>query len=542
MEEIKTHYPRMDLVEIPSSLNNEMILQRVTTGQYDVTVMDSIFLATYLPNHPELSVAFDITDERSMAWGVRSNDTELHTALNQFLNKNHLTLGVEKVYLDDLPNIQQRHVLRVITYQDPSHYYLHEGKLYGFEYELVKKFAEARRLRVDVVLASSHQEMLDLLLQGKGDVIAASLPKTISYSEDRIQFTEPYHYAAPVIVGRDTDNKLLDIHDLEGRRIILSADSPYRNFLESIRKRGIEFELIEAEKDANTEAALFMVALGMYDLTVVGNHQLKSEFARQIGLQSHFVLSEPMAHSWALRATNSRLLAAMNDYIKHEYRSEFYNVIYSKYFTRPVITTGDSSLFAHVERISPFDEIARTYAERYGFDWRLIVALMFQESRFNPQAASDAGAEGLMQLLPDTAEQQGVTDLKNPEDSIHAGVSYLDSLRSKFEDDLLLDERTWFSLASYNAGYSRVKRARRIAEKMGLDSNRWFDNVEKAMLASARRNINENKQVPFCRCGQTVAYVREIRTRYNNYVRLTEASKVASITNSSRRNIIERLN
>jgi membrane-bound lytic murein transglycosylase F len=322
----------------------------------------------------------------------------------------------------------------------------------------------------------------------------------------------------------------------------LSAESPYRDYLEAIRKRGIEFDLVEAEEGANTEATLFMVALGMYDLTVVGSHQVKSEFARQIDLQSHFVLSEPMANSWAVRATDSRLLAAMNDYIEHEYRSEFYNVIYSKYFTRPVITTGDSSLFTHVDRLSPFDEIARTYAERYGFDWRLIVALMFQESHFNPQAASDAGAEGLMQLLPETAEQLGITDLNNPENSIYAGIRYLDLMRSKFEDELLLEERTWFSLASYNAGYNRVKRARRIAEKMGLDSNRWFDNVEKAMLASARRNTKDDKQVPLCRCGQTVAYVREIRTRYNNYVRLTEASRIASTANYARGYTIERLN
>ena len=520
MEEIATQYPGIDLVEIPSSLTNEMILQRVNSGQYDVTVLESIFLETYLPGHPELSVALDLPGERSMAWGVSAAATELHASLNQFLNKNHLTLDAGNVYLDDLPKIQQRHVLRVITYQNTTGYYQREGRLYGFEYDLVKKFAKAHNLRVSVVLASSHKEMQDLLLQGKGDIIAASLPATMSRDMDQIYYTKPYHYAAPVIVGRDTDDRLLDTRDLEGRRIILPAESPYRTYLESVRNRGINFELAEAEKGINTETALLMVAMGIYDLTVVGSHQIKSGFVRQIGLKPHFILSEPEAHAWAVRSGDHRLLAAMNAYIDHEYRSEFYNIIYSKYITEPVIPDGNAGLITRLDRLSPFDEIARTYAERYDFDWRLIVALMFQESHFNPKAASDSGAEGLMQVLPETSEQLGITNQNNPENSIHAGVRYLDLLRSKFENELLLEDRTWFSLASYNAGYNRVNRARRIAEKMGLDKDRWFDNVEKTMLASSSRNAG-NADIPLCRCGQTVAFVREIRTRYNNYVRLT---------------------
>ncbi|MEE8320264.1 MAG: transporter substrate-binding domain-containing protein [Gammaproteobacteria bacterium] len=542
MEEIAAQHPGIDLVEIPSSLNNEMIMQRVASGQYDVTVVDSLFLESYLPQHPELSVAFDLSEGRSMAWGVRTKARKLYTTLNQFLNKNHLKLSVGKVYLDDLPKIQQRHVLRVITYQNPSHYFLRDGRLYGFEYELVKKFAKAHNLRVGVVLASSHEEMQDLLLQGKGDVIAASLPVPTGEAPDHIQYTKSYHFAAPVIVGRDTDERLLDVRDLEGRRITLSAESPYRTYLESLRDRGIDFDLAVAEKGISTEAALFMVAMGMYDLTVAGSHQIKSEFARQIGLESKFVMSEPQGHVWAVRSTDHRLLSAMNAYIEREYRSEFYNVVYSKYFTEPVLAKGDARLLARVDRLSPFDEIARTNAERYSFDWRLIVALMFQESRFNPLAESDAGAEGLMQLLPETAAQLGITNPNNPESSIHAGVRYLDLLRSKFENELLLEVRTWFSLASYNAGYNRVKRARRIAEKMGLDKNRWFDNVEKAMLASSVHKGDAGAGVRLCRCGQTVAYVREIRTRYNNYVRLTEAASLASSDSLGYENIIEKLN
>jgi len=103
-------------------------------------------------------------------------------------------------------------------------------------------------------------------------------------------------------------------------------------------------------------------------------------------------------------------------------------------------------------------------------------------------------------------------------------------LRNKFEDPILLQDRIWFTLASYNAGYGRVKRARLLAVKMGLDKDLWFDNVELAMLALAKPYYKEGKKIRYCRCGQAAVYVREIRTRYFNYIRLTETQKVAVLT------------
>jgi len=140
----------------------------------------------------------------------------------------------------------------------------------------------------------------------------------------------------------------------------------------------------------------------------------------------------------------------------------------------------------------------------------------------------------LMQLIPETAELMGVKNVKNPQDSIKAGVKYLDYLRGRFEKELLPEDRTWFSLASYNAGYGRVKRARVLAARMGLDEDRWFDNVEQAMLTMAKPIKKDGEVVRACRCGQTAVYVREIKTRYHNYLRLTEAAQLALRTIENR--------
>lgn len=500
-------------------------MQRVATGQYDVTIADSLFLDSYLPQHKELSVAFDLTEKDARAWAVRPQDSELQQALNSYLNKNLLHKSVTEINLGDLPRMQEQNILRVITYQEPTNYFIDEGKLQGFEYDFIRKFAEENKMRVDMVIARTHQEMQDLLLQGKGDIIAASLPAN-SIRNEQIKLSEPYNYVTPVIVGHESDDGIYDIRGLEGRRIFLSAESPYRNMLEMISDRGINIEIVDTGPGVDTKETLQRVAMGIYDLTLVGGHQLKAEETGQPGIKGQFSLSEPVATVWAVRSSNTLLLAAVNDYLERQYRSKFYNLLYSQYFERPRNTS--KSIFAQIAQLSPYDQIIREYAEEYDFDWRLIVAQMYQESQFNPEAVSHAGAEGLMQIMPDTAQFLGANDVYDPKNSIKAGVKYLGILRDRFENNLLLEDRIWFSLAAYNAGYNRVRRARNIARDMGLDSNRWFGNVEKAMFELAKPFKKEGEIVRNCRCGQTIAYVREIRTLYNNYVRLTQTLKIAS--------------
>lgn len=525
MAEMAKKHRGMDLLVIPEYVDQETVMQRVATGQYDVTITDSTFLENYLPQHKELAAAFDLSDKQIKAWAVHPQADQLHKELNRFLNRNHLHMRMADIHLNDLPNMQHRKVLRVITYQSPANYYFDGGRLKGFEYDLVKKFARSKDMRVDMVLAKSHQEMQELLLQGKGDIIAASLP--IQSIEDKnINFTQAYNYSSPVIVGRESDNNLIDVRDLEGRRIILPSESPYRNFLNRIRDRGINFEIITPDRQLNSKSTLYMVSMGMYDLTIMGSHQLMAENSESLKVKALFTLSEPTPSVWAVRSTDTLLLSAANEFIKQNYRQKYYRVLYARYFEWPKIK-GDS-IFAGTGPLSPYDKIVKEYAEKYDFDWRLIVAQMYQESRFDPEAVSYAGAEGLMQIMPGTAEDLKTRDVYDPKSSIASGVKYLGMLRDQFEDDLLLEEKTWFSLASYNAGFNRVKQAREIAKDMGLDKDKWFNNVEKAMLVLARPFKKDGKTVRECRCGQTVVYVQEIRSLYSNYVRLTQTTRIAS--------------
>jgi membrane-bound lytic murein transglycosylase F len=529
LSELAASIQSMEVLEIPERINEDTILKRVKSGQYDLTVLDSLSLPPDLEFNYNLKVVMDLSSESIMTWGVRPDAISLHKSLNKFLSKKHLESVSSRSYRQDFQSIKQRKLIRLITYKSPVNYYYDRGRFKGFEYELIKRFADNHGMRLNVVIADSHKAMLKLLEEGKGDLIAASAPEDKYIDKSSVKLSSPYNYASAVIIGRK-DEVILDARDLQGRTVYLPPESPYKELLQRIKNQGIEFTILETDSRLDTESVLFKVAQGVYDLSIVSSHEVKAELSRQLNLKAHFNMSEPKPLVWVVRKSNTLLLSALNDYISSEYRKGYYNVIYDRYVNKPNIQITNSGLIAEVDQLSPYDEIVHKYADHYGFDWRLIVAQMYQESRFNPRAISDAGAEGLMQILPSTAEMIGVDDPYDPENSIGGGVLYMDYLMGLFEDDLTVEDTTWFTLASYNAGYSRVKRARELAVTLNLDKNKWFNNVETAMLKLAAPYKKNGVKVQDCRCGQTASYVREIRTIYNNYLRLTQSVKAASST------------
>ncbi|MEZ5476598.1 MAG: transglycosylase SLT domain-containing protein [Thiolinea sp.] len=163
----------------------------------------------------------------------------------------------------------------------------------------------------------------------------------------------------------------------------------------------------------------------------------------------------------------------------------------------------------------------RKYAEQFNLDWRLLAAQAYQESRFDPEAESFAGARGLLQLMPKTARSLGYTRLDDPEISIKAGTHYLDWLRRRFPELTLPEEKLFMVLAAYNAGIGHVQDARRLAKELGKDPDRWFDHVENAMLLLSKKKYYRDARYGYVRGDEPVRYVREIRERYLAYVNAT---------------------
>lgn len=171
-------------------------------------------------------------------------------------------------------------------------------------------------------------------------------------------------------------------------------------------------------------------------------------------------------------------------------------------------------------KISPFDHYFKEYASIVGWDWRLIASLAFQESRFDPEAVSWAGAFGLMQLMPGTADVYNLIPESPVSAHILAGVNYLkwlDQVLSEHISDK--DERVRFVLASYNVGIGHVLDARRLAEKYGKDPNVWKDNVDYFLLNKSQPKYYQDPVVRFgyARGVEPFNYVNEIMERYAHY-------------------------
>jgi len=522
--------PALEVVAVDSTLSNEALLDRVAAGEFDYAVQDGNVLRQVLEYRDDVAAGRPLTGPRPLAWAVRPGNPRLLAALNEFLAEYRLLGESEERYVADLAGLKDRRRLRMITRNNAATYFLWRGELLGFEYELGKRFAESQGLQLEVVVAPSHDDMIPMLLAGEGDFIAAYLVPSEERKAQDVAFTRPYHYASEVLVGPADGAPIESPLDLAGREIAVRRTSSYRATLEAVEAdHGIDIDILDAPADLETQEIVAAVAEGRYPLTVADSHILDIEMTWRDDIRALGNLGDEQPHAWALHPQNEALKAAMDDFLERTYRGLFYNVSYAKYFESPRHVRDEAAELVAPGRVSPWDDLVRTYADRYGFDWRLIVAQMHQESRFDPEAQSWMGAQGLMQVLPRTGREFGFENLTDPETGIHAGVRYLDWVRERFSASLAAGERTWFALAGYNAGHGHVRDARRLARELGLDPDRWFGNVEQAMLKLAEPEYARRARHGYVRGSEPVKYVRRIRQRYRAYTRLLAQASVSDV-------------
>ncbi|GAA3941601.1 transporter substrate-binding domain-containing protein [Litoribacillus peritrichatus] len=508
--------PGWSLVEKEFSASPQALVDDVISGKYTATVVDSNVGEWLLTGLPVKSLGA-LGKAKDIAWAVHLQAQDLLHELNQFIHLYQIE-NTKASHLGDWPEIVKRRTLTMITRNSSDSYFMWRGELMGYEYDLVKRFAEDHKLYLDVVVADK-EDMIDLLLAGEGDLVASSQAKLESRRARGVEFTETYNVVDEVLVGR----KGLGIEgadQLSGHTVMVEAGSSYLKRLNTLKEEGADFKIVFPEDyvvDDETDI-MGLVADGVVDFTVVDDHLAARELLDQPGLVAYFSVAAEVGHGWVVRKENTQLLAKLNAYIKSHFRGLYFNVTWQKYFdTERGIYLGRDPML-DVGQLSPYDVHIKEVALQHDFDWRMIVAQMYQESRFNPKARSHVGALGVMQVLPRTARDYGVENLYDPEVNIRVGVEYLGWVRQRFPKYIEPAERTLFALAGYNAGYGHVLDARRLAAQKGWDRNRWFGHVEKAMLLLSERKYARNARFGYVRGKEPVEYVRQIHRRYLGYV------------------------
>jgi membrane-bound lytic murein transglycosylase F len=525
----KDKAPGLVIEPVPENIDPEELVYQVSRGERPLTVADSHLLKAIEAYNPDVERLFSIAEGRQIAWAVRQENPELKLALDSFITEHALTEYADERFTGDLEAIRKRGVLRVLTRNNPVTYFLHRGEQHGFDYELSKAAADALGVRLEVVVPPSRDLLIPWLKEGRGDVIAALLTVTPERLKD-VAFSRPYLYVDEVLVQRTAGPKLASLAELKGQKIHVRKSSSYYTTLLALQKQYGPFEIVLEPEEFETEVVLDRVADGEIPFTVAGSHLLQAEQAWQDGLEAAFPLpvegaptskEGSRALAFAVRKDSVKLKGFLDGFVKKMYRGTLYNMWRKRYFENSHRVAQAKEERTEVSgTLSPFDSIFQSYSSQYGMDWRLMAAQSYQESHFDPKLKSWVGAIGLFQVMPATGKSLGFRNLEDPDQGTHAGVMYMQQLVGRFEPEIPFKHRLRFALASYNAGYGHVQDARRIAKEKGWNPNKWFGNVEKAMLLLAQPEYYRRARYGYCRGTEPVKYVSEIQNRYTSYVEL----------------------
>lgn len=524
-EKLARRHEHVSVEVLDGSMSDEELVAAVESGELSATIIDSNMLGLLLGENEGAKTAVEgpvVNRKRRIAWAVRKGSEELLDHMNQYITSERVMTSVDEPELRDWAAIKSRGVLRVITSNNPASYFMWRGELMGFDYELIKHFAKTHHLRVSVRVEESASDMFAALQAGEGDVIAASMTRTPDRESQGWTFSKRYLEVYEQLIGRADDAPLSSLDDLAGRSVAVSPDSAFYGTLKALQMGGLKFDIVEVE-GLSTEQLIDAVAHGIYDLTVSDSHlaAMESTYRDDIAVLYQFEPAKEIA--WGLRPEQTALREQLDNYIKRNYRGLFYNVTFNRYFKeKKTIATHAEYRVTLGKDISPYDELVKMESLKYGLDWRLITSQMYQESRFNPKARSFAGAQGLLQVMPRTGRQFGYSNLTKPENGVGAGVAYMDWLEQRFPARLDLAEKLYFTLAAYNAGHGHVEDARRLAQRLGKDPDKWFGNVEQAMLLLSKPQYARQARYGYVRGSEPVKYVREIKNRYLGYVEALE--------------------
>ena len=510
-ESLTAHYPDAPRAEVAGVFDPLNIRELIEDGAFDTTIMDEAAARVVVQTSSEIQKLAELPEPQRIAWAVRRENPDLRETLDDFLTEHH-TVADEPSEVRDWEAIRASGQLRLLTISSPVTHYLWRGERLGFEYELVRMFADARGLDLAVIVARDHTELVEGLVAGRGDLVAAGWVETPARAAEGLLFTRHYLEIQETFVTAGEPVALLT--DLAGRTVTVPEATSYLATLGSLEG---EFE-VEASQ-LSSHAILAAVAEGEVDVTLVDSHRAELAATFEPRLQLGLAVEPTVQLVWAVGPEREDLKRELDAFLNAGYRGLDFNILYNKYFANRRRQERQREHRVTGDELSRYDVLVKPVAEEEGFDWRLIIAQMYQESGFNPRTVSYAGARGLLQIMPRTAEELGVDPdrLAEPEVGIDAGVRYLAWTRDRFPD-LPPGEQLWFALASYNAGYGHVRDGRRLARQLGLDGSLWFGHVEEAMRRLSEPEYASRAAHGYVRGSEVTRYVSDIRNRYRGYV------------------------
>ena len=431
------------------------------------------------------------------------------------------------VWTGDFDGMVERRRIRALVSYSKTFYFLDGPTQKGLSYEALKLFEKkintdlkTKAIKVEMVFIPVERDKLFTeLVAGRGDIAAANLTIT-KEREKLVDFSQPFATGiSEVVVTGPSSPKITSLDDLAGQTIHVRKSSSYYESLVAQNKKfkqagKAEMKLTLVEEFLEDEDLLEMVNAGLLPMIVIDSHKALfwAKIFENIEVHESIALRTGGEIAWAFRKDSPKLAQVVNAFVKKNKKGTLHgNMLFNRYL-KDTKYVENALHPAEMERFRDAIAFIKKYSERYEFDYLIIGALAYQESRIDQSKRSPAGAVGVMQLLPSTAADKnvGIDDIEKLEPNIHAGVKYLDFLHDRYFKDADMDElNQWlFTFAAYNAGPAKISKLRAEAAKSGHNPNVWFRNVE---LVAARRIGRE-----------TVQYVSNIYKYYIAYSLLSE--------------------
>ncbi|MRR50415.1 MAG: membrane-bound lytic murein transglycosylase MltF [Rhodocyclaceae bacterium] len=422
-----------------------------------------------------------------------------------------------------LPPPEESGALVVAIRSGPSSYQDESGaEASGFEKDMVDAFAKSLGLKVTYLVAGDQEELRDLLRQGKAHFAADA------WIDDKgeFEFTAPLRESKQIVVGHADELTLSDPPpDLAGTTVSATVGSPQAavlaamagtppRFSLTLRHHTAEFDLLQDVADKKVQFASTDMLQYNLALHFLPDLEIALELPGKIGF------------GWAFFAEDKGLRQKADDFIATARKDGTLARLHDRYF-------------GHIARlksqdIAEFLQEIQTTLPRYrqefrnaqassGIDWRLLAAIAYQESKWDPLATSPTWVRGMMMLTEDTADRLGVSNRLDPAQSIRAGAKYVAMLRDQLPDEVKEPDRTWLALAAYNLGMGHLNGARHFAVGMGRDPNAWYE-MKSVLPLLARPEYYSRLKSGRARGGEAVILVENIRTYYGILVRQEPAA------------------
>ncbi len=405
----------------------------------------------------------------------------------------------------------------VITRNSPTTYFEDNVGATGYEFELAKAFADSLGVNLVIKQADSLSDLYNQI--ERNDVSFAAAGLTVRQEKSKwVRFSTPYMHVSQQVIYRRGGMRPKAIFDLAKGQLAVTSDSSHALQLRQIQGQEIPELTWSESPDFETVELLQMVATGEVDFTIIDSNEFEMLQAYYPNLAIAFDLTGAQPLAWAFpqsrddslfKAAQSFFHDAQTNGLLSEVRERFYghldqlNYVGAKRFKKQT-----------AKKLARYDDLFQQAADRHGLDWRLLAAMSYQESHWNPRAKSFTGVRGMLMLTLRTAKELGVRNRLDPKQSIDGGAAYLVKLRKRLPKKIQEPDRTWMALAAYNVGYGHLSDARKLTAKDGGDNSLWMDVKEYLPRLSQKRYYKQTKH-GYARGNEPVTYVQNIRRYFD---------------------------